>query len=103
MDIVALLGENITQGVFIGLIIGVVFQLASKTIRNILIVQFVLIKWLEARSILVIDWHRLTAGLVGQREFAIQEAQSMFDSLVEMGIFGGSLALGFLIGRRLSK
>ncbi|MBL6744261.1 MAG: hypothetical protein ISP83_07795, partial [Candidatus Poseidonia sp.] len=95
MDIVALLGENITQGVFIGLIIGVVFQLASKTIRNILIVQFVLIKWLEARSILVIDWHRLTAGLVGQREFAIQEAQSMFDSLVEMGIFGGSLALGF--------
>ncbi|MBL6886976.1 MAG: hypothetical protein ISR24_06155 [Candidatus Poseidonia sp.] len=103
MDIVALLGENITQGVFIGLIIGVVFQLASKTIRTILIVQFVLIKWLEARSILVIDWHRLTAGLVGQREFAIQEAQSMFDSLVEMGIFGGSLALGFLIGRRLSK
>ncbi|MBL6748641.1 MAG: hypothetical protein ISP85_06615 [Candidatus Poseidonia sp.] len=103
MDIVALLGENITQGVFIGLIIGVVFQLASKTIRNILIVQFVLIKWLEARSILVIDWHRLTAGLVGQREFAIQEAQSMFDSLVETGIFGGSLALGFLIGRRLSK
>ena len=103
MDIVALLGENITQGVFIGLIIGVVFQLASKTIRTILIVQFVLLKWLEARSILVIDWHRLTAGLVGQREFAIQEAQSMFDSLVEMGIFGGSLALGFLIGRRLSK
>lgn len=103
MDIVALLGENITQGVFIGLIIGVVFQLASKTIRTILIVQFVLIKWLEARSILVIDWHRLTAGLVGQREFAIQEAQSMFDSLVEMGIFGGSLVLGFLIGRQLSK
>ena len=103
MDIVALLGENITQGVFIGLIIGVVFQLASKTIRTILIVQFVLIKWLEARSILVIDWHRLTAGLVGQREFAIQEAQSMFDSLAEMGIFGGSLVLGFLIGRRLSK
>ena len=103
MDIVALLGENITQGVFIGLIIGVVFQLASETIRTILIVQFVLIKWLEARGILVIDWHRLTAGLVGQREFAIQEAQSMFDSLVEMGIFGGSLVLGFLIGRQLSK
>ena len=103
MDIVALLGENITQGVIIGLIIGVVFQLASKTIRSILIIQFVLIKWLEARGILVIDWHRLTAGLVGQGEFAIQEAQSVFDSLIEMGVFSGSLVLGFLIGRRLTK
>ena len=103
MDIASLLGENVTQGVIIGLIIGIVFQLASKTIRTILVIQFVLIKWLEARGILVVDWHRLTAGLLGQKEFAIQEAQSMFDSLVEMGVFSGSLVLGFLIGRKLSK
>lgn len=103
MDIASLLGENVTQGIIIGIIIGVAFQLASKTIRTILIVQFVLIKWLEARNILVIDWNRLTAGLVGQKEFAIQQTQSMFDSLVEMGVFGGSLFLGFLIGRRLTK
>jgi uncharacterized membrane protein (Fun14 family) len=103
MDIAALLTENVSQGVVIGLIIGVVFQLASKTIRTMLVVQFVLIKWLEARSILVVDWNRLSAGLIGQREFAIQEAQSMFDSLVEMGVFGSSLALGFLIGRKITK
>ena len=103
MDIVALLGENVTQGVVIGLIIGLVFQLASKTIRTFLIFQFILIKWLEARGIIVIDYHRLTAGLLGQKEFAIQEAQSMFESLIEMSVFGGALVLGFLIGRKLAK
>ena len=103
MDIAALLTENVSQGLVIGLIIGVVFQLASKTIRTMLVVQFVLIKWLEARGILVVDWNRLSAGLIGQKEFAIQEAQSMFDSLVEMGVFGGSLALGFLIGSKITK
>ena len=52
MDIIPLLGENVTQGLIIGIIIGAVFQLASKAIRLILIVQFITIKWLEARNII---------------------------------------------------
>ena len=102
MDIIPLLGENVTQGLIIGIIIGAVFQLATKAIRLILIVQFITIKWLEARNIIVIDYHRLTAGLLG-KEFVLQEAQTMLDSLIEMGIFGGALALGFFIGRKITK
>jgi len=103
MDITALLAENLVQGVLIGLLVGALFQLASKAIRTMLIVQFILIKWLEARNILVVDWNRLTMGLVGQKEFVIQQSQSLFDSLVEMGIFGAAMALGFFIGRKLLK
>jgi uncharacterized membrane protein (Fun14 family) len=103
MEIIPLLSENVTQGLIIGTIIGAVFQLATKAIRLILIIQFVTIKWLEARNIIVIDYHRLTAGLLGKEEFVLQEAQSMFDSLVEMGVFGGALALGFFIGRKITK
>ena len=62
MDIPALLAENIVQGFVIGLIIGLVLKMASKSVRNVLIIQFVLIKWLEARNIVVIDWNRLTYG-----------------------------------------
>ena len=103
MDIIPLLGENVTQGLIIGIIIGAVFQLATKAIRLILIVQFITIKWLEARNIIVIDYHRLTAGLLGKEDFVLQEAQTMLDSLIEMGIFGGALALGFFFGRKITK
>ncbi len=103
MDLAPLLGENIPQGLIIGFLVGIVFQLASKTIQLMLVVQFVLIKWLEARGILVIDWNRLTAGFLGQKEFVIQETQSLFESLVEMGVFGASMALGFFIGRKITK
>ena len=102
MDIILPLGENVTQGLIIGIIIGAVFQLATKAIL-ILIVQFITIKWLEARNIIVIDYHRLTAGLLGKEDFVLQEAQTMLDSLIEMGIFGGALALGFFIGRKITK
>jgi hypothetical protein len=40
---------------------------------------------------------------LGKEEFVLQEAQSMLDSLVEMGVFGGALALGFFIGRKITK
>ena len=103
MEIIPLLGENVTQGLIIGIIIGAVFQLATKAIRLILIIQFVTLKWLEARNIIVIDYHRLTAGLLGKEEFVIQEAQSMLDSLLEIGIFGVALALGFFVGRKITK
>jgi len=103
MDIIPLLGENVTQGLIIGITIGALFQLATKAIRLMLIIQFITIKWLEARSIIVIDYHRLTAGLLGKEDFVLQEAQTMLDSLIEMGIFGGALALGFIIGRKITK
>ena len=103
MDIIPLLSENVIQGLIIGTIIGAVFQLATKAIRLVLVIQFITIKWLEARNIIVIDYHRLTAGLLGKEDFVLGEAQSMLDSLVEMGIFGGALALGFFIGRKITK
>ena len=103
MEIIPLLGENVTQGLIIGIIIGAVFQLATKAIRLILIIQFVSLKWLEARNIIVIDYHRLTAGLLGKEEFVIQEAQSVLVSLLEIGIFGIALALRFFISRVITK
>jgi uncharacterized membrane protein (Fun14 family) len=103
MDIPALLAENIVQGFVIGLIIGLVLKMASKAVRNVLIIQFVLIKWLEARNIVVIDWNRLTYGLLGQDQFVIGQTANLIESLVEMGIFGAALVAGFLLARRISK
>ncbi|MBL6733315.1 MAG: hypothetical protein ISP84_02075 [Candidatus Poseidonia sp.] len=103
MDIGALLAENIVQGFLIGLVIGLVVRVASKAIRNLLILQFVLLKFLESRNLLIIDWHRLTNGLIGQKELVIGQAQDLIDTVVEMGIFGAALAGGFLLAQRIGK
>jgi uncharacterized membrane protein (Fun14 family) len=103
MDIGALLAENIVQGFLIGLVIGLVVRVASKAIRNLLILQFVLLKYLESRNLLIIDWHRLTNGLIGQKELVIGQAQDLIDTVVEMGIFGAALAGGFLLAQRIGK
>ena len=103
MDITALLAENIVQGFIIGLLVGFVVRVASKAIRNLLILQFIGLKYLEPRNIIIIDWHRLSNGLIGQQELAIGKAQEMIDTLVEMGIFGAALAGGFLLAQRFGK
>ena len=103
MDITALLAENIVQGFIIGLLVGFVVRVASKAIRNLLILQFIGFKYLESRNIIIIDWHRLSNGLIGQQELAIGKAQEMIDTLIEMGIFGAALAGGFLLSQRFGK
>jgi len=103
MDIGALLAENIVQGFLIGLVIGLVVRVASKAIRNLLILQFVVFKYLESRNLLIIDWHRLTNGLIGQKELVIGQAQDLIDTVLEMGIFGAALAGGFLLAQRIGK
>lgn len=101
MDLPSLLAENITQGVIIGFLVGMAVQVASKTVRNMLILQFILLKYLESRNILIVDWHRLTGGLLGSQEVVVGRAQELIDTVVEMGVFGGALAAGFLLARRV--
>ena len=103
MDITTLLAENIVQGFIIGLLVGFVARVASKAVRNLLILQFIGLKYLESRNIIIIDWHRLSNGLIGQQELAIGKAQEMIDTVVEMGIFGVALAAGFLLVQRIGK
>lgn len=103
MDITTLLAENIVQGFIIGLLVGFVVRVASKAVRNLLIIQFIGLKYLESRNFIIIDWHRLSNGLIGQQELAIGKAQEMIDTVVEMGIFGVALAAGFLLVQRIGK
>ena len=103
MDLPSLLAENIVQGFIIGLLVGLVVRVASKAVRNLLIIQFIVLKYLESRNILIVDWNRLTNGLLGQKDLVIGEAQNLFDTAVEMGIFGAALAGGFLLAQRFGK
>ena len=103
MDIPSLLAENITQGFLIGFLVGLVVKVASKTVRNMLILQFIVLKYLESRNILIVDWHRLTGGMLGSQEVVVGRAQELIDTVAEMGVFGTALAGGFLLAQRFCK
>ena len=103
MDVTTILTENIAVGFVIGFLIGILVKIASKAIRNLLILQLIIVKWLEARNILIVDWHRLTNGLIGQQELVLNQTTDMFESLIEMGVFGGALLCGFMLAKRIGK
>lgn len=103
MDLLALLGEGIVQGLLLGFVFGRLLKLASKAVKTFLLVFFLAVKWLEARHIVIVDWHRLTNGLLGSEELVIDQATELVESLIEMGAFGAALAGGFYLAHRLGK
>lgn len=98
-----LLAENVSTGALIGLLVGVLVRFATKAIQMLLIAQFLLLKWLETRNIVMVDWDRLSMGLIQSQEVLVGQATNLVDTLMEMGVFGASLAAGFYIGQRLAK
>jgi len=103
MDLQWLMAENLTQGALIGLIVGVLTRFAIKAIQVLLLIQFVLLKWLEARNIIIVDWDRLSMGLIESQEIIVGQANSLVETLTEMGLFGASLAVGFFVGQKIAK
>jgi len=103
MDLVPLLSESLVQGLVLGFVFGVVVKMASKAVTAFLVAFFVFLKWLETRNIVIVDWHRLTYGVLGSEEFAVNQATALVESLIELGAFGAALAAGFLLSRRVVK
>jgi uncharacterized membrane protein (Fun14 family) len=58
------LGLEFGSGAVIGGIIGFAAKKLAKVIAIIVGLELALFKFLESRGILVVDWSRLTAGLV---------------------------------------
>ncbi|MEJ6562603.1 MAG: FUN14 domain-containing protein [Euryarchaeota archaeon] len=92
-----LLGSAAIEGIILGAIIGFLWSMASKVLQWFLIGQFILLKWLESRGILIVDWERLTLGLVENGNKALEEVVTLLESFVELGTFGASFAVGFWI------
>ena len=103
MDLVSLLGEGSAQGFVIGFVVGLMLKVASKAIASFLVVFFLLLKWLEARSIVIVDWHRMTYGVLGTEELVLNQGTELIASLIELGAFGLALVGGLVLAYRLGK
>ncbi|QSW98749.1 FUN14 domain-containing protein [Haloterrigena alkaliphila] len=84
-----------------GAVIGGVLGFATKQVAKLLAIvigaQLMAFRYLESQEILIVDWNRLTAGLVGAQEHA-QEEIHWLESMLSMVSVGAGFTSGFLIG-----
>jgi len=45
----------------------------------------------------------LSMGLIESQEIIVGQANSLVETLTEMGLFGASLAVGFFVGQKIAK
>ena len=98
-----LLGTAAIEGVLLGAVLGLIWAMATKALQWFLLGQFILLKWLESRGILTVDWERLTMGLMENSGRAVDEIISVTESVVELGMFGASVALGFYLVQKVKS
>jgi|TARA_B100000767_G_scaffold235440_1_gene228692 uncharacterized membrane protein (Fun14 family) len=96
------LGSAAVQGLVLGIIAAFVFNFASKVIKVLLIVQFIILKWLESRRIVIVDWSKISFGLIDDTDL-VQQADSLLASLIETGSFGTAAIIGFIVTKSLIK
>ena len=89
------------QGLIVGIIIGVVADNISSRIKWFLIIQFIVFKLLESQAIIIVDWERLTMGLLDYSADATVKAESLLATIIEMGAFSGSFIAGLVLGRKI--
>ena len=104
MDTIAwieLLGPTAIEGVILGVILALIWSMATNIFRLFLIGEIILFKWLESRDIIVVNWERLTLGLLENGTAAAQEALTLLESSIELSTYGLSIVLGFILVRKI--
>ena len=64
------------QGLIVGVVTGFVFKMATNLLKWFILIEFALLKWLESRGIVVVDWDRLTLGVIDIGIDATAQTQS---------------------------
>ena len=101
--ILELVGFAAIEGIIVGLILGIIWSMAAKFLQLFLLGEFLLLKWLESRGIVTVDWERLSMGLIDSGNNAAEEAVTLLESLLDMGVFTANIAIGFFIVRKFKS
>ncbi|SDQ65851.1 FUN14 domain-containing protein [Natronobacterium texcoconense] len=89
-------------GALIGALVGFGTKRIAKLLAIIIGVQLMVFRYLESQGIVVVDYNRLTAGLVDAQEQAQVQAAGteihQLESLLSVASVGIGFTSGFLIG-----
>ncbi|ELY89257.1 FUN14 domain-containing protein [Natrinema altunense] len=95
------LGLEVGGGAVIGGVIGFAAKKIAKLLAIIVGVQLMAFRYLESQGIIIVDWNRLSAGLLKTQARAGDAANSHWiHSLLSTLSIGAGFTGGFLIGFR---
>ena len=97
------LGLEFGSGAVVGGLIGFTVKKVAKIVAVIIGLELALFKFLESREILIVDWTRLTAGIVETATAAASETppswvMTILSTLSISAGFTGGFLLGFRKG-----
>jgi len=97
------IGLELGSGAVIGGLIGFTAKKVAKIIAFLIGLQLALFKFLESQSILVVDWERLSAGLVNASTTASDAATanqppSVITSFLSVLPVSAGFTGGFVVG-----
>ena len=98
---IGLLGPAAIQGVVLGAVLAFIWSMATKLLKWLLIGEIILFKWLESRDIIVVNWERLTLGVLENGAAVAQDALTLLESTIELSTYGLSITLGFILVRKI--
>ena len=101
--IVGEVGVAAFQGLIVGVVTGLVFKLATNLLKWFILIEFALLKWLESRGIVAVDWERMTLGMIDIGINTSAQTQSLLVSISEMGTFGLGFFAGFAVVERFKS
>lgn len=90
------LGLEFGGGAIIGGVLGFATKQVAKLLALVIGVQLMTFRFLESEEIVIVDWNRLSAGLVETQE-GVQESH-WAESVLSMVSVGAGFTSGFLIG-----
>ena len=91
------LGLEFGGGAVIGGVLGFATKQVAKLLAIVIGVQLMVFRYLESQEIVVVDYNRLSAGLVQTQERA-QDEIHWLESVLSMLTVGAGFTCGFLIG-----
>lgn len=93
------LGLELGSGAVVGGLVGYAAKKTAKIIAVLVGVQLALLKYLESRGILTVDWERLSGGIVEARQVAESSSPPPWlDSVVSTLPVSAGFTGGFLVG-----
>jgi uncharacterized membrane protein (Fun14 family) len=92
------LGLEFGGGAVIGGVIGFAAKKIAKVLAVVVGVQLMVFRYLESQGILVVDWNRLSAGLLETGERAREAEIHWLESVLSTLSIGAGFTGGFLIG-----
>ncbi|WP_137290122.1 FUN14 domain-containing protein [Natronorubrum halophilum] len=90
------LGLEFGGGAVVGGVLGFATKQVAKLVAIIIGVQLMAFRYLESQEIVIVDWNRLSAGLVETQERT--QDSHWLESVLSMLAVGAGFTSGFLIG-----